>query len=149
MHWSRLYLPQYGYYHVLKSNWHRTFLQSDPIGLAGGLNTYAYASSNPLKYIDPHGLLGLYGVVEFDAAIVGGVSITGGGYIGTEGAGKINSASEVLGLELGLDIEIGVCWGEPPKSESATGFYPVSTDRLVKGRLAASSTAKRRSRARL
>ena len=29
------------------------------------------------------------------------------------------------------------------------GFYPVSTDRLVKGRLAASSTAKRRSRAGL
>jgi RHS repeat-associated protein len=45
----------YNYFRDYDPNTGR-YVESDPIGIEGGLNTYAYAFQNPLRFSDPYGL---------------------------------------------------------------------------------------------
>ena len=56
---GQVWLPETGLYHYKNRAYHPElgrFMQTDPIGVNGGMNLYAYVGGDPVNYTDPLGL---------------------------------------------------------------------------------------------
>nr|WP_312249989.1 RHS repeat-associated core domain-containing protein [Stenotrophomonas geniculata] len=107
---SGLYYYRSRYYHAGLGR----FISEDPIGLQGGLNTYAYVGGNPTASIDPLGLWTLNLTGYYPTAVLGPIG-PGGGIV----ISGVGSSVHSIGFRFGIGAGAGLGFdplGTPPDS---------------------------------